>query len=466
MMCSALAPARKPRILLADDEEAARTGLQSLLCDWGYEVAVASDGQEALEKAETFLPEVVITDLVMPKLDGIELLNELQRQVPSATVIILTGHGTIETAVTAVKEGVYDYVEKPVDVRRLRLLIPKALKRADTLRELTVLRKKLKDTWGFGGLVGKAAAMREVYQLIDLAAPTSAPVLIWGESGTGKEVAAHSIHDLSSQADGPFVAVNCAAIPETLLESEIFGHEKGAFTGALERRAGCFELAQDGTIFLDEIAEMNPSTQAKFLRILQEGTVRRLGGKTEMAVDARVVAATNKDPMKAVKDGTLREDLYYRLNVFSIAMPPLRERREDIPLLAQTFVEEFNTKYGKRVKSVDNATLRILGEHSWPGNVRELRNTIERAIIVCDAELITPAHIPRDFAGYTRRESGEAASISVGKTLAELEQQLILKTLEATGNNKTRAAEILAISLKTLHNKLRRYRDHASRPGA
>jgi DNA-binding NtrC family response regulator len=456
---------QRHRILLADDEEASRTGLHSLLSSWGYEVAAATDGQEALEKAETFVPEVVIADLVMPKLDGLELLSELQHQLPSAMVIILTGHGTIETAVTAVKEGVYDYLEKPVDVRRLRLLIPKALRRADTLREVTVLRKKLKEVWGSGGLVGKSAAMREVYRQIDLAAPTSAPILIWGESGVGKEVAARTIHDLSPHGKGPFVAVNCAAIPETLLESEMFGHEQGAFTGALEQRAGCFELARDGTIFLDEVGEMNPSTQAKFLRILQDGTVRRLGGAMETAVDVRVVAATNKDPMKAVKDGTLREDLYYRLNVFNIALPPLRDRREDIPLLVQAFVEEFNAKYDKRVKSVDNATLHVLGEHSWPGNVRELRNTIERAIIVCDAELIAPRHLSPSFTGYTR-PSGAAVSLPIGMTLAEFEKQLILKTLESAGNNKTRAAKILGISLRTLHNRLGRYRGRASRPTA
>jgi transcriptional regulator with PAS, ATPase and Fis domain len=299
--------------------------------------------------------------------------------------------------------------------------------------------------------------MQEVYRLIDLAAPTTAPVLISGESGTGKELAARRLHELSPRSKGPFVAVNCSAIPETLLESEIFGHEKGAFTGALERRAGCFELAHGGTLLLDEIAEMTPSTQAKFLRILQDGVVRRLGGKTELAVDVRVLAATNKDPVKAMKDGTFREDLYYRLNVVSILLPPLRERREDIPLLIQAFVEEFNGKYARQIRSVDEAAQQILMAHPWPGNVRELRNTIERAVITCETDLIAPRHLPPGFAAGRRDEAASEVTLPLGTSVEEAEKVLILKTLASVGNNKARAAEILKISLKTLHNKLHRY---------
>jgi len=447
----------KHRILVADDEEASRKGLKALLSNWGYEVEEAADGQEALEKATSFHPAVVITDLVMPRLDGLGLLKALQEELAFVTVIILTGHGTIETAVSAMKQGAYDYLTKPVDVPRLRVLIEKALEKGEALREVTLLRRRLKEVWGFGKLVGKSRAMQEVYRLIELAAPTPAPVLISGESGTGKELVARSLHDLSPRSKGSFVAVNCSAIPETLLESEIFGHEKGAFTGALERRAGCFELAHGGTIFLDEVAEMSPSTQAKFLRILEDGTVRRLGGKAEIQVDVRVLAATNKDPLKAMKDGTLREDLYYRLNVFSLSLPPLWERKEDIPLLIQAFIEEFNTKYEKRVKAADEAALKILLGHSWPGNVRELRNTIERAVIACEADLITPKHLPPGLASETRDESPDAITLPLGITLEEVEKQLILKTLASVNQNKTRAAEILGISLKTLHNKLHRY---------
>jgi DNA-binding NtrC family response regulator len=448
------------RILIADDEAASRRGLAALLSGWGYEVEEAADGAEALRKAGATLPAVVISDLVMPKLDGLGLLKALQQDLPFASVILLTGQGSIDSAVTAMKEGAYDYLTKPVDTARLKLLIPKAAEKGEALREVLLLRRRVRQVWGLGKLVGTSAPMQEVYRLLELAAPTPAPVLISGESGTGKELVARTLHELSPRAKGPFVAVNCAAIPETLLESEIFGHEKGAFTGALERRPGCFELAHEGTLFLDEIAEMNPGTQAKFLRILQDGLVRRLGSKTEISVDVRVLAATNHDPVKALRDGTFREDLYYRLNVVSLTIPPLRERREDIPVLIQAFLEEFDTKYDKRIRSVDEAVLRTLISQPWPGNVRELRNTIERAAIVCDGDLITSAHLPPAPAPRAAGEPADASgavTFPVGTSLDEAEKGLILKTLAANGNNKTRAAEILGISLKTLHNKLKVY---------
>ena len=447
------------RILVADDQEASRKGLKGLLTRWGYEVEEAANGREALEKAVDWLPAVVIADLVMPELDGMELLKQLQQELPFASVIILTGHGSIETAVSAVKHGAYDYVTKPVEPARLKILIEKGLEKSEALREVSVLRQRVKAMWGHGQLVGTSKAMQEVYRLIDLAAPTSAPVLLLGESGTGKELAARTIHDLSPRSNGPFVPVNCAAIPETLLESEIFGHEKGAFTGALERRVGCFELAHGGTIFLDEIAEMAPATQAKFLRILQDGVFRRVGGKNEIKVDARVLAATNKDAESAIAGGTFREDLYYRLNVFSIAMPPLRDRREDIPLLAQSLIEEFNAKYDKRVKAVDEAALKALAARPWPGNVRELRNTLERAVIGCAGDVVGLADLPPD--ATARKPAGEdaaaAANLPLGVPLRDLERELILRTLASVNNNKTRAAELLGISLRTLHNKLQRY---------
>jgi DNA-binding NtrC family response regulator len=445
------------RILVADDEGASRKGLRALLANWGYEVEEASNGEEALQKAVAFLPGAVIADLVMPRLDGLGLLKALQEELPFAAVIMLTGHGTIETAVAAMKQGAYDYLTKPVDVPRLRVLVQRALEKGEALREVTLLRRRLKEVWGFGKLVGKSRAMQEVYRLIELAAPTSAPVLVSGESGTGKELVAHILHELSPRSQKAFVAVNCSAIPETLLESEIFGHERGAFTGAMERRIGCFELAHEGTIFLDEIAEMSPSTQAKFLRILEDGTVRRLGGKAEIKVDTRVLAATNKDPLKAIADGNLREDLYYRLNVFCISLPPLRERRDDISLLLQAFIEELNTKYEKQIKAVDEAALRVLMRYAWPGNVRELRNTVERAVIACKTDLITARHLPPGLTSRAREEGSDSISIPVGITLEEAEKNLIRETLGSVNNNKTKAAEILGISLKTLHNKLHRY---------
>ncbi len=447
----------KHRILVADDEAASRKGLKALLSNWGYEVEEASDGEEALQRAVAFLPAVVVADLVMPKLDGLGLLKAIQEELPFATVIILTGHGTIETAVDAMRHGAYDYLTKPVDVARLRILIQRALEKGEAVREVTLLRRRLKKVWGFGKLVGKSKAMQEVYRLIDLAAPTSAPVLISGESGTGKELVAHILHELSPRGQRAFVAVNCSAIPESLLESEIFGHERGAFTGAMERRVGCFELANEGTIFLDEIAEMSTATQAKFLRILEDGTVRRLGGKQEIKIDVRVLAATNKDPSKAIKDGALREDLYYRLNVFTLPLPALRERGEDIPLLIQAFVEELNVKYEKRIKSVDETALQALLRHPWPGNVRELRNTIERAMIVCETDLVASRHLPPSIASETKGDGPDSITVPFGISLEEAEKDLIRRTLASVNNNKTKAAEILGISLKTLHNKLHRY---------
>jgi DNA-binding NtrC family response regulator len=448
------------RVLVADDEAAARKGLTSLLSGWGYEVEEASDGEEALQKATVFLPSVVVSDLVMPKLDGLALLKSLQQELPFVSVILLTGQGSIDSAVAAMKEGAYDYLMKPVHVGRLKALLPKAAEKGEALREIILLRRRVRQVWGLGKLVGTSAPMQEVYRLVELAAPTPAPVLITGESGTGKELAARTLHELSPRARGPFVAVNCAAIPETLLESEIFGHEKGAFTGALERRLGCFELAHQGTLFLDEIAEMNSGTQAKFLRILQDGTMRRLGSKTEVRVDVRVLAATNKDPIKALRDGTFREDLYYRLNVVSLPMPTLRERPEDIPILIQALVEEFNAKYDKRIRSVDDDVLKVLMAHPWPGNVRELRNTLERAAIMCDGELIAAKHLPPEPPVRPEAdvlESPDTVSFRIGTSIDEAEKQLILRTLAAHGNNKTRTAEILGISLKTLHNKLKSY---------
>ncbi len=450
------------RVLVVDDQEGSRKGLNQLLTTWGYEVQEAADGSEAFEKATAFKPAVVISDLVMPGMDGLELLKTLQQDLPFTVTIILTGQGTVETAVSAMKEGAYDYLTKPVDVTRLKILVQKAWEKGEALREVTLLRRRVQEMWGLGQLVGKSHAMQEVYRLIDHASQTTAPVLILGESGTGKELAARSLHQLSPRRDGPFVAVNCSAIPENLLESEIFGHEKGAFTGAVERRAGCFELAHGGTIFLDEVAEMAPSTQVKFLRIIQDGMVRRVGGKNEMKVDVRILAATNKDPLQAMKDGMLREDLYYRLNVFSVTLPPLRSRREDIPLLVEAFIQEFNSKYEKRLRSVDEETLRILTSHSWPGNVRELRNTLERASILCGGDLIGPGDLPKLTtsvdAQSPREDQGlDAITILVGSSVEEAEKKLILRTLASVNNNKTKAAEILGISLKTLHNRLHQY---------
>jgi DNA-binding NtrC family response regulator len=449
----------KPRVLIVDDEEDSRSALQTLLETWGYAADVAADGRQALEKASSLRPSLVITDLVMPDIDGLTLMSALQQELPRVPVIILTGRATVDTAVAAMRQGAYDYLTKPVDLDRLRLLIEKALDRARTLDEITILRRRVKEVWGLGRLIGRSAPMQEVHRLIEQAAGTPAPVLIHGETGTGKELVARTLHELSGRAAGPFVAVNCAAMPETLLESEIFGHERGAFTDARDRREGCFELAHGGTLLLDEVAEMQPGTQAKFLRVLEEGSFRRLGGKSEIRVDVRVVAATNKDPVAAMKDGTLREDLYYRLNVFTLSVPPLRQRVDDIPLIVSGFIEEFNGKYDKRITGADDPTLKLLMAHAWPGNVRELRNVVERAFIACEGDVITSRYLPATSPVAAAACSGDpdALTIPLGLPLREVEKQFVLRTLAAESNNKTRAADRLDISTKTLHNMLQRW---------
>ena len=452
----------KDRVLIADDEEHARTGLASLLSTWGYEVEEAVDGKDALERAGEFHPNVVIADVVMPGVDGMALLKSLADVEPAAAVILLTGHATVESAVSAMKEGAYDYLTKPVDPKRLAVLLEKVAERVEVLREVTLLRRQLKESRGFGPLLGASPAMQEVYQFIELAAESSAPVLITGETGTGKELVARTIHQMSSRAKGPFVAVNCSAIPETLLESELFGHERGAFTGASERRSGYFELADAGTIFLDEITEMSPALQAKYLRVLQDGVIRRIGAKSELSVDVRIVAATNRDAAQAVQDKTLREDLFYRINVLNVSLPPLRRRQEDIPLLVESFITEFNAKYDRQVRSANDAAMTQLLGHSWPGNVRELRNVIERAVVGCEGDLITPAYLPFESRPSPEPYRNGAVVLPVGTTLEQGERELIEKTLASVHNNKTRAAAILGTTPKTLHNKARRWRSEAA----
>jgi DNA-binding NtrC family response regulator len=445
------------RVLVVEDEPSTRLGLTELVSTWGFTTESAADGEEALQRITAFRPSIVISDLVMPRMGGLELLRALKEEGTAITTVILTAQGTVETAVEAIKEGAYDYLTKPVEPQRLKILLDKIVERQDTLREVKVLRKQLREHGSFGKMIGNSPHMRKVYQTIEQSAPTQANVLIWGESGTGKELVAQTIHQLSPRAQMPFVPINCAAIPETLLESEIFGHEKGAFTGASDRREGCFELADHGTLFLDEIAEMTPATQVKLLRVLQERKFRRLGGRQEQSVDVRVIAATNQNPADAVKNGKLREDLYYRLNVFAIELPPLRQRKEDLSLLVQSFLAEFNDRNNKSVSAVDPAAMRMLEQYNWPGNVREVRNVVERAVILANGEFIEPKQLPplvTDSPDVVKA----VVALEPGTTVEEAERRLILMTLEHTRDNKTRAAEILGISLKTLHNKLNKLR--------
>jgi len=446
------------RVLIVEDEPSTRLGLTELVRTWGFTADSAGDGEEALQRITVFRPSIIISDLVMPRLGGLELLRALKDDGGEYTVVILTAQGTVETAVEAIKEGAYDYLTKPIEPQRLKILLDKIVERQDTLREVKVLRKQLREHGSFGKMIGSSAQMRKVYQVIEQAAPTSASVLIWGESGTGKELVAQTIHQLSPRALAPFVAINCAAIPDTLLESEIFGHEKGSFTGAVDRRAGCFELADRGTLFLDEIAEMTPATQVKLLRVLQERKFRRLGGRSEETVDVRVIAATNVNPGEAVRSGKLREDLYYRLNVFALGLPPLRERKDDLPLLVQAFLVEFNARNQKAIAGLDHQAMRLVEQYNWPGNVRELRNVIERATILAAGPFIEPRHLPPSLTTEPAPEHQPQLALAPGTTVEEAERRLIMMTLEHTRDNKTRAAEILGISLKTLHNKLNKLR--------
>jgi DNA-binding NtrC family response regulator len=445
------------RVLIVEDDTPTRTGLAELVQAWGYHTDEAPDGEEAMRKMTTFRPAIIVSDLVMPRMGGFELLRALKDQLSDISFILLTAQGTVESAVEAIKEGAYDYLTKPVDPQRLQILLQKAVERQETLREVRQLRRQLREQGSFGRIIGNSAEIRSVYRVIEQAAPTAASVLIWGESGTGKELIAQTIHELSPRASFPFVAINCAAIPETLLESEIFGHEKGAFTGAHDRRTGVFELAHRGTLFLDEIAEMMPATQVKLLRVLQERTFRRLGGKQEQTVDVRIIAATNQNPGEAVRNGKLREDLYYRLNVFAMELPPLRHRRDDIPLLVQSFLNEFNRMNAKNIRAVDQEAMALLEHYAWPGNIRELRNVIERATILAEGEFIEARHLPPTLTARID-ESVPTLTLAPGTTVDEAERKLITLTLKHTRNNKTRAAEILGISLKTLHNKLNRMR--------
>jgi DNA-binding NtrC family response regulator len=450
------------KVLIVEDEENALMGLAELVSGWGYRTDTARDGLEGLERAQAWQPGIVLTDLKMPRMDGLELLERLgELKQQDQAVIVITAQGSIAEAVEAMKIGAYDFIQKPIDPNRLRSILANASRQRETQQELEVTRRKLRDTGVLGPLVGSSKKMQELFGLIERVATSNVSVLITGESGTGKELVARTLHDLSPRKNKPFVAVNCAAIPETLIESEIFGHERGAFTGALERRAGCFELAEEGTLLLDEIGEMPIGTQAKLLRVLEDRKLRRLGSKVESPVDVRVLAATNKNPDDAVADGHLRGDLFYRLNVFNIHMPPLRAHKEDIPAIVDSMLRDMNQKHDRQVVGVNEEMLARLMAYDWPGNVRELRNTVERAVILCGEGYLDARHLPPGFGTKPVKPSFDqdtnAIQVEVGTTVDEAERRLILKTLESTNNNKTKAAEILGISLKTLHNKLKEY---------
>jgi DNA-binding NtrC family response regulator len=450
---------RRDRILIVEDEDNARKGYEQMLQRWGYEVVGVGSAEDALARFNNFQPDTLIADVELPGMNGLDLLKQLGEELHDVPAIIITGKGSDERAVAAVEAGAYWYIEKPLKPPVLRALLDRALKSAHDRQNLVVLQRQLRDAGRLGELVGGSKGMQDVMRVIEMAAPSSASVLITGETGSGKEIVARTLHKLSPRAGGPFVAINCSAIPETLMESEIFGHERGAFTGAAERRIGCFELADGGTLLLDEIGEMPAPTQAKLLRVLEDRKVRRLGSKTETPVDVRVVAATNKDPEQTVANGGMRQDLYFRLNVFHIHLPPLREHKEDIPLLAEHILRDINVKHAKNVRGIGAEVLDIFMSHTWPGNVRELRNVLERAAIMSEKDLISRSSLPGEFGKMASKSPSDLSGIKfpIGTTVDAMERELIVQTLQATGNNKTRAAELLGVSLKTLHNKLKEY---------
>jgi len=446
----------RPRVtvLVVDDDSATRDGLITLLEGWGYSASAASDGKAALKSCEKELPRAIITDLMMPGMTGLEFVEALGERVQQVAIVVLTGQATIETAVQAIKLGAYDYLPKPLEPDRLRNVLEKGLKQVSLSREAGALRQRLESPLGsYGALVGKSAPMRQLYQRLSQVAATDAAVLVSGESGTGKELVARTIHDLSPRREGTFLPLNCPAITPTLMESELFGHEKGAFTNAIERYQGCFEQSDGGTLFLDEITEMASEVQAKFLRVLEEGQVRRIGGSASIPVSVRVVAATNRPPATAVKDGKLRQDLFYRLSVFDLPLPPLRDRAEDIPLLARYFLESFAEKYQRQALPWATDFNTALSAHSWPGNVRELRNAMERLAVMASGPNLTA----EDFKQFCLNPQLEDTPESEPVSLAEAERQAIERALAATGGNKTQAARLLGITPKTLNAKLTLY---------
>jgi DNA-binding NtrC family response regulator len=451
------------RILVAEDDIATSQAWTELITAWGFSVKVAEDGQRALELVQSYEPHILLLDLRLPRKDGLQVLSELREKGLQVSTVMISGEGEIPDAVQAIKLGAYDYLRKPVDLAHLRLLLSNLTTHITVSEENQRLRRRLINAGQLGPMIGQSLAMRRVMSLIEQVAPSSASVIVIGESGTGKELVARTIHELSPRRNGPYVPINCAAMPETLMESELFGHERGAFTGADRKREGCFELANGGTLLLDEIGEMKLELQAKLLRVLEESKIRRLGGSTEVPIDVRVLAATNRNLDNSIKEGRFREDLYYRLNVFAIGLPPLCDHPEDIPGLVDHFLRELKQPEGKNLTGVDAECLEVLKSYRWPGNVRQLRNVIERALIVSQGPLISVADLPPEM----KRNSGSSAAfeLHLGMSLDEVERELIMRTIDFTGGNKSRAAEVLGVSRKTLYNRLERYQGKDSQEG-
>lgn len=446
---------RNARILVVEDEVNIRSALVTMLGKLGHEVQGGGTAEEALSLLEQGTVDLVITDLRMPGLGGIEFLRRAKEQWPETEIIVMTAFGSIDTAVEAMRLGAYDYLSKPIDRDRFHIVVEKALERRALAQENRRLKERLETRTRFDQMVGESEPMQRVYSLVDMVADSAVTVLLTGESGTGKELVSRAIHHKSPRSNGPFVTLNCGALPENLFESELFGYEKGAFTGAMTTKVGRFELADGGTLLLDEVGELSLKSQVDFLRVLETKEFRRLGGTKLITVDTRIVAATNRNLEEAVKQGDFREDLYYRLNVVPIKLPPLRERGDDIPLLAERFLKEFAAQHGREPKEVSREAMRLLRLYAWPGNIRQLRNLMERLVITVKDQAIRPEHLPEEI--QASKEDVRTMVITLGSSLETVEREAIRRTLAEVTNHRERAAKLLGISLRALQYKIKEY---------
>ena len=444
------------RILVVDDDRSVRSALRINLAKAGYDVVVVSSAEEATAAMQDREPDLVLTDVKMPGRGGMDLLTEIREHYPQTRVVLMTGHGSVEDAVTAMKTGASDYIIKPISKNELLLVLERALREKALLSEVKQLRTKVADRYGFENIIGATPAIRAVFELVRVVADSSALVLLTGPTGTGKELLAHAIHYRSPRSDGPFVAINCAALPQSLLESELFGHERGAFTGAIRQHRGKFEQASGGTLLLDEIGDIPLSTQVKLLRVLEVGELQRVGGSDTIKVNVRVIAATNRDLRKEVKAGRFREDLFYRLNVFHILLPSLQQRRDDIPLLAEHFITKFNKRHNRAVQQISPAALSRLMDHSWPGNIRELEHVIERAVILSRGDELTALQLPTPEGEESSEHGLMGQGQTLGDVLAQTERQLIVQALKLEKGVQARAARRLGISRSNLNYRIQK----------
>jgi DNA-binding NtrC family response regulator len=447
----------KKVILIVEDDPTVGESLRLLFKKRGHEILLALNGKEALQLFRHEIVDLVVTDVVMPKMDGIELLEAVKGLRPETEVIVISAQGTIEKAVQAMKLGAFDFIEKPINPRVISLLVERALEKQTLILQNRDLRSRLEDKFHFKNIIGRSEKMVNIFELIQHIAPYDSSVLIIGESGTGKELIANAIHYNSPRASMPFIKVSCASLSEGIIESELFGHEKGAFTGAIASRKGRFELAHQGTLFLDEVEDIPPATQIKLLRILQEGEFERVGGNKTIKVNIRIIAASNRDLQEGVKRGIFREDLYYRLNVVNIKLPALRDRRDDIPFLVNFFIEKYNQKYHMKVKGISQKAMNLLTDYQWTGNVRELENTIESILVINSPEVIDIQHLPQEIRDL--KERLEVIPIKIGTPLEEVEKEMLIQTLRATKGNKRKAAQLLGINVRTIHRKMEEIED-------